>query len=333
MDRWLPVLLCSVISLAAGTVCAEPLLALLPGSVLLRLDSSDPSVILASVNITGLYPAETLLAIDGRPATGQLYGLGNTSRLYLVNPVTGVSVQVGTGQFTPLLNGGSFGFDFNPVTDQIRVVSDLGQNLRVSPVTGIATIDAPLHGMVGNAVINSATGAAYSNNISGAASTTLYVIDPVTDALYVQGSTGGSPSSPNDGVLNLVGSLTVDTTSAVGFDISPSGTAYAAVKVNGLSSLWTVNLGTGALTQVGSFPPTAPTVNGLAAGVAIGCSLDVDGNGNLDALTDGLIMLRAMFGLTGTSVTTGVIGAGATRSSWAQLQAHLNGNCGTSFAP
>ncbi|MEO8132916.1 MAG: SBBP repeat-containing protein [Betaproteobacteria bacterium] len=70
------------------------------------------------------------------------------------------------------------------------------------------------------------------------------------------------------------------------------------------------------------------TGNGLTA-----CSLDIDGNGARDALTDGLMLLRAMFGLTGTSVTSNAVGVGATRTSWAQIQAYLNGNCGTSFAP
>ena len=63
------------------------------------------------------------------------------------------------------------------------------------------------------------------------------------------------------------------------------------------------------------------------------CSLDIDGNGSLDALTDGLLMLRAMFGLTGASVTNNALGSGAARTSWAQIQQFLNGNCGTNFAP
>ena len=58
-----------------------------------------------------------------------------------------------------------------------------------------------------------------------------------------------------------------------------------------------------------------------------------DGNNSIDALTDGLLILRAMFGLTGTSVTGGAVGGGATRATWAQIRPYLNGNCGTSFAP
>jgi hypothetical protein len=51
--------------------------------------------------------------------------------------------------------------------------------------------------------------------------------------------------------------------------------------------------------------------------------LDVDGNGNADALTDGILMIRYMFGLTGTALTNGAVGAGATRTSPTDVQAFL----------
>lgn len=64
------------------------------------------------------------------------------------------------------------------------------------------------------------------------------------------------------------------------------------------------------------------------------CDMDIDGNGTIDALTDGLMLLRAMFGLTGTAVTQGAVGSGSpSRSTWAQIQPYLNANCGTNFAP
>jgi len=62
------------------------------------------------------------------------------------------------------------------------------------------------------------------------------------------------------------------------------------------------------------------------------CSLDVDGNNSIDALTDGLLILRAMFGLTGTAVTNSAVGGSATRSDWTSIRNYLNGSCGTSFA-
>jgi hypothetical protein len=61
------------------------------------------------------------------------------------------------------------------------------------------------------------------------------------------------------------------------------------------------------------------------------CVLDLDGNGTIDALTDGIMLLRAFFGLSGTSVTNGALGAGATRTTWPEIRVYLNSNCGTSF--
>src|SRR6185503_9253060 len=61
---------------------------------LLSFNSAAPNVILSNVPITGLQPGELIVGIDFRPATGQLYALGNSSRLYIVNTTTGVSVPV-----------------------------------------------------------------------------------------------------------------------------------------------------------------------------------------------------------------------------------------------
>jgi len=46
--------------------------------------------------ITGLQAGETVLGFDYRPATGGLYAIGSTSRLYLINGTTGAATQVGS---------------------------------------------------------------------------------------------------------------------------------------------------------------------------------------------------------------------------------------------
>ena len=50
--------------------------------------------------------------------------------------------------------------------------------------------------------------------------------------------------------------------------------------------------------------------------------LDIDGNGDSDALTDGLLLIRYLFGLRGASLVTGAIGAGATRTT-AQIETYI----------
>ncbi|MEO7253029.1 MAG: choice-of-anchor Q domain-containing protein, partial [Casimicrobium sp.] len=85
-----------------------------------------------------------------------------------------------------------------------------------------------------------------------------------------------------------------------------------------------------------------PRVNGAAVDMGAlessavtlaGCTLDLDGNGTISAATDGLMMARALFGLTGTAVTGNALGASPTRGDWASIRSYVNANCGTNFAP
>ena len=50
--------------------------------------------------------------------------------------------------------------------------------------------------------------------------------------------------------------------------------------------------------------------------------LDIDGNGQVDALTDGILVMRYLFGLRGTTLTQSALGVGATRSG-AQIESYL----------
>ncbi len=62
------------------------------------------------------------------------------------------------------------------------------------------------------------------------------------------------------------------------------------------------------------------------------CLPNVDGStGAPDAATDGLLLIRALAGLTGTAVTCGALGSMPTRSTWSAIRSYLNANCGTSF--
>ena len=58
--------------------------------------------------------------------------------------------------------------------------------------------------------------------------------------------------------------------------------------------------------------------------VGLSATLDIDANHQYDALTDGLLVIRYLFGLTGPSLTTGAIGTGATRTTPADIQLYLD---------
>ncbi len=62
------------------------------------------------------------------------------------------------------------------------------------------------------------------------------------------------------------------------------------------------------------------------------CSLDIDGNGEATALTDGLLLIRHLFGFSGTTLTDGAIGGGCSRCTGSEITAHLDTSaCRTLF--
>lgn len=210
------------------------------------------------VAITGLQPGETLVGIDFRPADGRLYAVSAASRIYVVDTLTAAATVVGSAPFTPALAGTSFGFDFNPTVDRIRVHGNAGQNLRVHPVTGaVAATDTALTYVAGDAGAGTTpaiTGTAYTNSVSGATSTVLFGIDSNRDVLVLVGA-------PNGGRMTTVGPLGVNTTADVGFDIAgPDATreAYVTLTEGTRSQLYTINLATGATTPLGRIGGSSP---------------------------------------------------------------------------
>ncbi|QNP53181.1 DUF4394 domain-containing protein [Hymenobacter qilianensis] len=224
------------------------------GTKLDAYSTKNAATRLSSVNITGLGNGETLLAIDFRPATGQLYGVSSASRLYVINQNTGAARAIGSGAFTPALGGNLVGFDFNPTVDRIRLVTSTGQNLRLNPETGaVAATDGAITGAAGAAI----NGAAYTNNTTKAATTVLYDLDPATDQLYRQ-------DPPNDGTLVAVGSLNLNISGDGGFDIdAKTGTALGLYSVSGNPTLFTVNLATGAARPLAQYA-TSLAYSGIA---------------------------------------------------------------------
>lgn len=222
--------------------------------------------------MTGIAEGERLVDIDYRlhpigepPPPSQLVGLSvfdgpaqDTIRLYAIDIATGAATPVAGG--VPLLtNGDRYGIDFNPTVDRVRVVSDGDENLRLNPNTGgLAGDDGDL-----NPPGEKVTSVAYDrvdipvppivpNN------TTLFGISLSSNRLVTIGSVNGSPSSANTGML-LNGKplgVALALNSVPGFDISPSGIAFATLEdaATGLPGAYTVDLNTGAATLIGTLP-------------------------------------------------------------------------------
>lgn len=247
------------------------------GTMLASFDSDDPTTITSGPSrITGLAAGDVIEGIAFRPANGLLYAVSRT-RLYTLDTATSVATAIPGSLFDPLLTGSgigvqvvnanNYGADFNPVSDELRVVSQTGQNLRINPNTGMI-IDgdpgvsgtqpdgslryAPTDPNVGTPVIVAAV--AYTNDVPGATSTTAYAYNFENDTLLRLGDVDGSPLSPSTGQLFTVGRSRLFTQAAVmSLEIIPSGQALATLRVGVATAtrLFSLNLTTGLASSLG----------------------------------------------------------------------------------
>jgi hypothetical protein len=213
--------------------------------------------------VVGFQGTDTaLVGIDFRVQDGKLYGLGNAGGIYTIDTYSAALSQV--SKLTVPLNGTSFGIDFNPAANALRIISDTGQNLRhpfAGPLMFQTQTDDPLDyppatplNTVGPTAPGN-TGTAYTNNdLDAGTNTTMFNIDTVRNQVAVQ-------SAPNNGSLVPTGSLTVDPGTTVGFDIytkveggvAVRNSGFAALTVSDVSGFYGVNLFTGKATLVDEF--------------------------------------------------------------------------------
>jgi hypothetical protein len=236
----------------------------LSGDRLIAFPANNPAMITQSPVITGVAMGQTLVGLDFRPATGQLYAMGynaatGAANLYTLDRATGAATTIGSSPLTLNANISDFGFDFNPTVDRIRVTGSDNSNYRLHPVTGVlvatdgnlayAATDA-------NAAADpNVVASAYTNSYIGATSTTLYNFDATLNVLVTQ-------IPPNNGTLNTIGgsglalnaldaSVDVDIT----FDANMSANMAFLAANTGVSNnddLYSLNLTTGAATLLGS---------------------------------------------------------------------------------
>ena len=85
----------------------------------------------------------TLLGIDYRVQDRRLHGVGNAGSIYLPDVSNAIATHV--NRLSVALSGASFGVDFNPSADRLRIVIDNGQNLRHDVnAGGLTATDDPL---------------------------------------------------------------------------------------------------------------------------------------------------------------------------------------------
>jgi hypothetical protein len=219
---------------------------------LIEFESDEPRDADTVGTIAGLVQDTRIVGIDYRPATGELIGLGDQGGVYAISDDDARGTL--KSRLNVALNGSSFGVDFNPTVDRLRVISDAGQNLRANVDTGATLVDGTLS-YAPPAPAAGVTGAAYTNNDADPnTGTTLFDLDSMLDQTAIQ-------SPANSGQLVATGKLGADAASTVGFDIyskvrngtTKSVGAFASLTVDGRSRFYKVNLLQGRVSQVGLF--------------------------------------------------------------------------------
>jgi hypothetical protein len=135
------------------------------------------------------------------------------------------------------LIGNTFGVNFNPVVDRLRVVSDIGQNLRINVATGATITDLALS-------TRDVIASSYTNAFPSACRTRLYYIDAGAKRLM-------TTADPNRGVLVPVG--TIETAGEIsGFEIMTradgSNSGMVVATSAGATRLLNINLSNGSIT-------------------------------------------------------------------------------------
>jgi hypothetical protein len=201
--------------------------------------------------VNGLVDDTSLVGIDFRVQDGLLYGVGNAGGVYTIDTSNGYATLV--NRLSVPLAGASFGVDFNPAADRLRIVSDTGQNLRHNVnAGGVTIVDGALNYTAGVTATGIAAAAYTNNDLDATTATTLFDLDASLDQIALQ-------SPPNNGSLAPTGKLNVDAGAAAGFDIystlrggiTKSNQAFAALNVSGYAALYKVTLTTGDTTLVG----------------------------------------------------------------------------------
>jgi hypothetical protein len=228
---------------------------------LVRFRECSPDRVNAIGTVSGFQGADTgLVGIDFRVQDGKLYGVGNGGGVYTIETATATLGFVNA--LTAPLVGTSFGVDFNPAADRLRIVSDAGQNLRhnVNP-GGTTAVDAPLTAMSGTSVVTALgiVGAAYTNNdLDADTATSLFDLDVMGNRVALQSPPNGVPGAAAANVVPT-GNLGIDAEAPAGFDVytrlergvSVDNLGFAAFRVNGTPAFYRMNLLTGEAIFIG----------------------------------------------------------------------------------
>lgn len=236
------VLIASTAILAAASAHAAPALGLTGDKTLVMFDTDKPEVS-KTMDVTGV---DKLVGIDFRPGNKTVVGVTPEGTIVTIDLTSGAATEVSKMDKPLAMTDAPVVVDFNPMADRLRFMTGT-TNHRVHPDTGAVTVDGTLayeDGDMHKGETPNIVAAAYTNSWGKPEKTAMYNIDATIGALIQQ-------TKPNDGTLKAIGKLGIEGTPATyAFDIQGAedgkNTAYLVAN----KMLYTVNLETGAATQV-----------------------------------------------------------------------------------
>ena len=208
----------------------------------------------------------------------------------------------------------------------------VGNNADVFPFDASETIDTDADG-IGNNSDTDDDGDNILDNDDGFPLNSLYSKDSDSDGMPDAWETryGLNPNDPsdatsdqdNDGVSALdeflagtIPSGSIDLDGNEKYDALTDG----LLLLRGMFGLDGSALITGTVASDATYTESVDIESRIAT---LGDLADIDGNGEIDALTDGLLTLRYLFGLQGDTLINGVVADDATRTTAEEIEAHL----------
>ena len=230
------------------------------------------------------------------------YSIGGQVKDALGNPSSGVLITLSGGTSATRTTDASGQYVFSGLLG--------GGNYTVTPSGGLTPATQPINSLSGDLTVNFVGGTAY----------------PLTVVTVGHGS--GSVTS-DAGIISC--GATCSDNYAAGTSVTLTATPAAGSQFTGW--LGAAAAGSPYATWQGACTGTGScqsTIGGQTAALAtfaltsIGVpSLDIDGSTHSGALTDGLLVLRSLLGLSGASLVNGATGLGATRTSDTQVGDYL----------
>ncbi len=333
------------------------------GFTLGQFDTNRPLIIdpLIRSSYLGAAGAETAYALAIHPTTGEVYVAGTTQS---ATPFPGVS----GGAQTSYSGGGNDAFVSRFSADLTTLIvstylgaagADVATALAFHPATGEVYVagytNSPASafpGVGGGAQtsfggIQDAFVSRFNANLTtliqstylGAAGNDVALalaIHPISREIYAAGRTGSAATTfpgvsggaqdgsggGNDAFVSRFNSLSGRTCNLdMDGDTLVTATKEGLVLLRGMLGLTDGASIAGTGITAGQWAAVRPFFN---------ANLDMDGDTLLTSSKEGLVLLRAMLGFTGTATTAGT---GITAAQWTAARPLINANCGTNFAP